>query len=305
MNRSETRGQLAIDAFIGWLDTQKGFSQATQAAFRSDLCQLEAWLAQRNQTLDRAGELELGDLQAFAASLFRSGLAKSSIARKLAAARCFFRHLLRQGKIETDPARNLHNPKQEKIQPRLLNVDEAFAALDCMPGEGTEATLARDKALAELLYGSGLRISEALALDAQDISPASTAVRVLGKGSRERICPLSDTCRDALALWLAARPSLALPSETALFVGNRGKRLNRRQAGRIIAGLCAAAGLNKTVSPHGLRHSFASHLLAAGADMRSVQELLGHSRLATTQRYTLLGLEKIISVYDAAHPRAR
>lgn len=299
-----TKGRLAIDAFIGWLDTQKGFAAATQAAFRSDLYQLEDWLTARNQTLAGAGDLELSDLQAFAGSLFRAGLAKSSIARKLATARCFFRYLLRQGKIESDPARNLHNPKQEKIQPRMLNVDEAFAMLDCVPGNGTEATAARGKALAELLYGSGLRISEALALDVKDIDSAHAAVRVLGKGARERVCPLSETCQDALSIWLAARPGIANPSESALFVGNRGKRLNRRQAGRIIANLCAGAGLNKTVSPHGLRHSFASHLLAAGADMRSVQELLGHSRLATTQRYTHLGLEKIISIYDSAHPRS-
>lgn len=302
---NKTSGQLAVDVFIGWLDTQKGFSPATQTAFRTDLYQLEEWLTGRNLSLAEAGKIDLRDLQAWGAALFRAGLAKSSIARKLASVRCFFRYLLRQGKLATDPAHGLHNPKQDKIKPRLLNVDEAFAVLDCTPQNGTEATIARDKALAELLYGSGLRISEALALNLLDLDQNSKTIRVHGKGDKERLCPLSDTCREALHIWLSLRPVIALPSEKALFVGNRGKRLNRRQAARIIEALCADADLNKTISPHGMRHSFASHLLAAGADMRSVQELLGHSRLATTQRYTHLGLEKIISIYDSAHPRAK
>ncbi len=302
---NSTRGQLEIDAFIIWLDTQKGFSRATQTAFRSDLYQLEEWLSSRNQTLARPSELCLADLQAWAAALFRDGLAKSSISRKLASARCLFRHLLRQGKIAIDPARNLHNPRQDKTRPRMLNVDETFALLDCAPATGSEATVARNKALAELLYGSGLRISEALALDISDLhGRVAHTIRVFGKGGKERLCPLSETCEEALSAWLALRSSIALSTEKAIFVGDRGKRLNRRQAGRIIASLCGEAGLNKSISPHGLRHSFASHLLEAGADLRSVQEMLGHSRLATTERYTHLGVEKIISIYDAAHPRS-
>lgn len=304
MNIPDSAGKMSIDSFIAWLATQRGYSQATQDSFQCDLYQCEQWLTEKNLTLAKADKIELRDLQAWGASLFRQGLAKSSISRKLASVRCFLRYLCKRGRLKTNPGRNLHNPKQESIQPRMLNVDETFALLDSTPCQGTEATIARDRALAELLYGSGLRISEALGLDVDDIRNGVRLISVYGKGGKQRLCPLSETCVDALALWLEARVSLALPSERALFVGNRGKRLNRRQAQRILANMCREAGLEKTISPHGLRHSFASHLLAAGADMRTVQELLGHAHLATTQRYTHLGLEKITSIYDAAHPRS-
>jgi integrase/recombinase XerC len=164
---------------------------------------------------------------------------------------------------------------------------------------------ARDLCLAELLYGSGLRISEALSLDAGRLSADSGgAVRILGKGGKERLAPMTDAAKKALSVWLFLRPVLAAPEERALFVGARGRRLNRREAQRIIEYLCRRAGLPQPVSPHGLRHSFATHILEAGADLRSVQELLGHSRLTTTQRYTHLNLAHLMAVYDKAHPKA-
>ena len=164
--------------------------------------------------------------------------------------------------------------------------------------------LCRDLALAELLYGSGLRISEALGLDIDDVQLSSRVLRVMGKGSRQRLAPLSDTSCDSLKSWLDERPLMAQPDEPALFVGARGSRLNRREAARIVERLCRRAGLDFTVSPHSLRHSFATHLLTAGADLRSVQELLGHSRLTTTQRYTQVSLEHLMEAYDKAHPKA-
>ena len=164
---------------------------------------------------------------------------------------------------------------------------------------------ARDICLAELLYGSGLRVSEALALDAGRLSAESESLRIMGKGGKERLTPLTDTAKTALAVWLSLRPALAPPGERALFVGVRGKRLNRREAQRVIESLCRRAGLPQPVSPHGLRHSFATHLLEAGADLRSVQELMGHARLATTQRYTHLNLAHLMAVYDKAHPKAK
>jgi integrase/recombinase XerC len=166
------------------------------------------------------------------------------------------------------------------------------------------AVSARDICLAELLYGSGLRVSEALALDAGRLSADAASVRILGKGNKERMAPMTDTAKAALSAWLPLRPLLASPGERALFVGVRGKRLNRREAIRIIEELCRRAGLPQPVSPHGLRHSFATHLLEAGADLRSVQELMGHARLATTQRYTHLTLAHLMAVYDKAHPKA-
>lgn len=168
-----------------------------------------------------------------------------------------------------------------------------------------QAVRARDLCLAELLYGSGLRISEALALDAGRISADSEAIRIMGKGGKERLAPVTDTAKTALAAWLLLRPTLVAPGERALFVGVRGKRLDRREARNIIEALCRRAGLPQPVSPHGLRHSFATHLLEAGADLRSVQELMGHARLTTTQRYTHLNLAHLMAVYDKAHPKAK
>jgi integrase/recombinase XerC len=179
--------------------------------------------------------------------------------------------------------------------------NEAQAVAD---REKTAAVNTRDLCLAEILYGSGLRVSEALSLNEGRINGESAALRILGKGGKERLAPLTDTARIALDAWLAQRSLLADPAERALFVGERGRRLNRREALRIIDRLCRQAGLPQAVSPHALRHSFATHLLEAGADLRSVQELMGHSRLSTTQRYTHLNLAHLTAVYDKAHPKS-
>ena len=237
------------------------------------------------------------------------------MARKLAAARTFFRYQQRMGRTENNVAAQVRNPKQEQRHPRVLNVDQAFAVLDTpdalavsgspriSPATG-DALAARDHALAELLYGSGLRISEALGLDVTDLRLEEGVARVFGKGARERMSPLSDTSVTALRAWLEQRGTLAPEHEKALFVGARGGRLDRREAMRRIERLCRNAGV-EPVSPHALRHSFATHLLDAGADLRSVQELLGHQRLTTTQRYTRVSLERLMHLYDEAHPRAQ
>ncbi len=279
-------------------------------------------------SLDSPEHITKRHVQRFLAELHRQRIAKSSVARKLSALRAFFRFLLRLRRVTADPTAGVHNPKQEQRHPHALNVDQAFALLDerkqrkamatahatacaAHAGHGADSgpsdavLLARDLALAELLYGSGLRVSEALDLDVLDADPASGVVRVMGKGGRERMSPLSDTARDALAAWLAVRHEVDEGrGEPALFLGARGGRLNRRQAARIIEALCLRAGLPQAISPHGLRHSFATHLLEAGADLRSVQELLGHARLSTTQRYTHLTLSRLVDVYDRAHPRS-
>ncbi len=300
---------LLIGAFLAWLAVQNGASDATQKAYGTERAQLAAFLREQGVDLARPREVSRRHIQAFLAWLFRRGEAKSSMARKLAAVRSFFRFLLRGGRISENVAAQVRTPRQEKHHPRALNVDETFARLDAPkaapPSEAHAARLlCRDLALAELLYGSGLRISEALGLDLDDVQVHSRVLRVMGKGSRERLAPLSDTSCAALSAWLDERSYVALPEEQALFVGARGARLNRREAARIIAGLCRRAGLDFTVSPHSLRHSFATHLLAAGADLRSVQELLGHRRLTTTQRYTQVSLEHLIRAYDQAHPRS-
>ncbi|MDR2745091.1 MAG: tyrosine recombinase XerC [Desulfovibrio sp.] len=295
--------------YLEWLVLQKGCSEATCGAYRADLTQFAAFLEDRRLSITCPQNIGRKDIQAFLAALFLRNEAKSSMSRKLAALRSFFQFLLRRGLVKENTARLVRNPRQEKRHPRVLNVDETFALLDTRsPSAENDLTVEwlhqRNLALAELLYGSGLRISEALGLDMEDYRPKTNVLRVMGKGSRERLAPLSDTSVVALSAWLKARQHFAVPGEHALFVGVRGRRLQRREAARIIAALCRQAGLTFTVSPHSLRHSFATHLLIAGADLRSVQELLGHKRLTTTQRYTQVSLEHLVSAYDKAHPRS-
>ena len=309
------RSPLFIEAFLTWMAVQKGASEATQKAYAVDLGQLAEFLRGQGVSLGQPQTVTRRHIQSFLAWLFRKGDAKSSMARKLAAARSFFRFQQRGGRVTENVAALVRNPRQEKRHPRTLNVDETFALLDSTKGPAggggpvsgsaeEERILCRDLALAELLYGSGLRISEALGLDVDDVQLSSRVLRIMGKGSKERLSPLSDTSHESLKRWLEERPLLALPEEPALFVGTRGGRLNRREAARIVERLCQRAGLTFTVSPHSLRHSFATHLLEAGADLRSVQELLGHQRLTTTQRYTQVSLESLMQTYDHAHPKA-
>ena len=293
-----------IDEYLAAIVAEKGYSEATRASYERDLRQFAEWLAAEYPEATEPGQISFRHLQARAASLFKENYAKSSMARKLSATRSFFHYLLKKKYIANNPAERVHNPRQEKRCPRFLNADEAFALLDTDNEEKGSVCRSRDLALAELLYGSGLRVSEALALNIEDANPENAMIRVMGKGSRERIAPLSDSCRDSLRVWLENRSSWAPPTERALFVGKRGGRLGRREAVRILEAMSAKAGLGRGVSPHGLRHSFATHLLAAGADLRSVQELLGHKKVTTTERYTHLSLEHLIAVYDRAHPRS-
>ncbi|MGE4296873.1 MAG: tyrosine recombinase XerC [Desulfovibrionaceae bacterium] len=293
----------AAGAFLGYLSIEKGYSDATVAAYEQDLRQFEAFLQRSGHTLDAPRGITRDAVRGFVAELHRLHARKSSMARKLSTLRTFFRYLARRGRVDADPTAGVGNPKQDKPQPRSLNVDQTFALLKAEAAP--DATMVRDLALAELLYGSGLRISEALSLTVYGVNPDAGEVRVMGKGSKERVAPLSDASREALAAWLAARRAFDPDGlEDALFLGVRGAPLQRREANRIIERLCQRAGLPQAISPHGLRHSFASHLLEAGADLRVVQELLGHARIVTTQRYTHLNLAQIMATYDKAHPRA-
>ena len=301
--------------FLAWLEYQKGASEASVEAYAQDILDFESYLDEFGVSLARPAEIDKQMIQGFMAHLFRNGLAPSSRARKLSALRSLFRHLQRTHKIESDPTAGVRNPKQDQRHPAMLNVDQMFSLLAeagenltapatvCTP---EEALALRDKALLELLYGSGLRISEALDLDVDDIRSGATALLVMGKGSKQRQILLSDTSTAALTRWMEAR-SLVPPQygERALFIGKRGKRLNRRQAARLLDEHAKLAGIPQHVSPHDLRHSFATHMLEGGADLRAVQELLGHSRISTTQRYTHLDLNALTRIYDAAHPLSR
>lgn len=295
-------------AYLDHLRVEKGYSPATLAAYAEDLAQFEASLTGRGLTLAAPEAVTLEAARGFLAELHRRRVAKSSMGRKLSTLRGLFLFLRRKKRVPGDPLAGLKNPRTDKRQPKALNVDEAVALVT--PGPDSQASdgsreACRDLALAELLYGSGLRVSEAMTLDVDDLDLSQGVARVMGKGGKERLAPLSDAARERLREYARRRAEFApAPRERAFFLGARGGRLDRRQAARIIDALAREAGIAKHAHPHMLRHSFATHLLESGADMRSVQELLGHARLSTTQRYTHLDLARLMRVYDQAHPRS-
>ncbi len=292
-----------VQVFMTYMDVEKRSSSATLRSYEKDLSQFEEFLNSRRKSLATPEKVTPDQIRAFLAKLHAARLAKSTMSRKLSSMRSFFKYMTKHRFIPNDPMVGIRNPKQEMRHPRSLNVDQAVSIMDAHVGD--EPADKRDIALAELLYGSGLRVSEAITLDIYDVDTSSGIVRVSGKGNKERLSPLSDTARKALDAYLVVRSELG-PSleEQALFVGNRGGRINRRQVNRILARMAEGAGVYGGVHPHMLRHSFASHMLQSGADMRSVQELLGHEHLSTTQRYTHLNLQQIMNVYDKAHPLA-
>ncbi|WP_320005789.1 tyrosine recombinase XerC [Maridesulfovibrio sp.] len=289
--------------FMTYLDVEKRSSAATLRSYEKDLAQFEEFLEGRKVTLASPENITPDHVRGFLAKLHAKRLAKSTLSRKLSSLRSFFKYMSKHRFIPKDPMIGIRNPKQEIRHPRSLNVDQAVNLMDAHVGD--EPADKRDLALAEMLYGSGLRVSEAITIDLFDVDTSSGVVRISGKGNKERLSPMSDAARKAVDDYLKVRAELG-PSleEQALFVGNRGGRLNRRQVNRILARMAEGAGLHEGVHPHMLRHSFASHMLQSGADMRSVQELLGHEHLSTTQRYTHLNLQQIMNVYDKAHPLA-
>lgn len=295
--------QKNVNLFLAHLEFQKAYSQATVRAYATDLEEFEIFLQGLSLSLSYLEKVQKKHIQKYLAYLFQQKLAKSSMARKMSCLRSFFRFMLQKKIIHENPTAGIANPKQEIHHPTMLNVDQIVSMLD----EEIEGDFSyRDKALLELLYGSGLRISEALALNLQDFHEQRNTIKVFGKGGKERIVPLSDTSKKALIDWIEKRETVATNlQELALFIGKRGKRLNRREANRIIEIYRKKVGIATSVSPHDLRHSFATHLLEGGADLRSVQELLGHSKIATTQRYTHLDMDMLLKVYDKAHPFAK
>jgi site-specific recombinase XerD len=240
-------------------------------------------------------------LRRFLAELGRRGYARASLARKAATVRSLFDLLASRGLVATDPARGLATGRGGRSLPRVLRVDEVERLL-AVPGDDPAGL--RDRALLEFLYASGARVSELVGLDDAAVDLAAGTARLYGKGAKERLVPLGEPVRAALARWLdAGRPQLAPAATTAVFCGAGGERLDPRTVRRIVQRRATEAGLSK-VTPHTLRHSYATHLLEGGADLRSVQELLGHAALATTQIYTHVTREQLRSAYEQAHPRA-
>jgi integrase/recombinase XerC len=284
----------AVDEFLGYLAVERGASSHTLRGYRSDLADCSAFLERR-----RLGVLAAADaraLRAYLADLHERGLARTSVARRLAALRSFYRFLVHRGQARANPARELSSPKLPKRLPTYLPIDESEALLRA---DGpTTATTSRDRAVLELFYATGVRVAELAGLSVEDLDLRDGAVRVFGKGSKERIVPVGGKAVRALRAYLGGR------ADGPLFLNGRGGRLTVRSLHRIVRGRARAAGLSRRVSPHTLRHTFATHLLDAGADLRLIQELLGHSRLGTTQKYTHVTTDRLMKVYDAAHPRA-
>ncbi|PYM76450.1 MAG: tyrosine recombinase XerC [Candidatus Rokuibacteriota bacterium] len=285
-------------AFLRHLASEQDASPHTLRSYRADLLEFvqHASHGERGEWL---AAVDTRTVRAFLVRLHERGLDAVTIARKLAAVRSWFRFLVRRGVLERNVAREVRGPRTPKKLVSFLPVDEAAVLMDARPAGGPERP--RDAAVLELLYASGLRVSELAGLDLDDVDRARQTVRVLGKGRKERIVPYGGRAASALAAHLASRGDDRGP----LFANRRGGRLTVRSIHSIVRRRALACGITRRVSPHTLRHTFATHLLDAGADLRMIQELLGHSRLSTTQRYTHVGTDQLMRAYDAAHPRAR
>lgn len=292
----------ALQGFDRFLVAERNCSPHTRRAYGSDLAQMVGHLGPEA----RPEAVTADDLRGFLAAGHRR-LHPASLGRKLAAIRAFYRWLARELDLPRDPSAGLAGPKQPPRLPRPLSVDDCAAIADAPPPDAGAAAL-RDQALVELLYGAGLRVGEVVALDVRDLDLLGREVRVLGKGRKERSVPLPEAARQALGAWLAWRRRPGYQGEP-LFVtlpgGRPGARLGDRAVRRLLARRAAAAGVADRVHPHRLRHSYATHLLDMGADLREIQELLGHESLSTTQRYLAVSAERLFQVYDRAHPRAR
>ena len=286
----------AVGSFLEYLSVERGASAHTLRGYTADLTEFSRFLAEEG--IGGFSSADARAVRAHVARLHQRKLSKATIARKLAAVRSCFRFLARRGTLETNPARQVRSPRLGRRLPSFLPVDEATASLDA--GPGPEAAAVRDHALVEVLYGSGLRVAEGCGLDVDDLDEGRRTVRVLGKGDKERVVPIGERALEALAAHLAVRGRRRGP----LFLNRRGGRLTPRSAHRIVRAWARRSSIDQRVTPHTLRHSFATHMLSAGADLRLIQELLGHSRLSTTQRYTHVSPEHLMKVYDRAHPRA-
>ncbi|MAL06316.1 MAG: tyrosine recombinase XerD [Microbacterium sp.] len=302
----------ALDRYLRHLTIERGLSPHSLAAYRRDLTRYLAWLETRDVT--DVAALTANDVDAFLAEV-ASGEprpAASSLARLQSSVRGLHRFALREGWTEVDPTTRLVAPKLPKRLPKALTIDQVDRLLDgAGPAPGAQhdasAVQLRDRALLELLYATGARVSEAVSLDVDDVIDTEI-VRVRGKGSKERIVPLGSYAREALGAYLTrVRPDLARRGRASarLFLGVRGAPLSRQSAWLVIQDAAERAGLDAHVSPHTLRHSFATHLLQGGADVRVVQELLGHASVATTQIYTHVSVDTLREVYASSHPRAR
>ncbi len=292
---------LSINAFLDHLRIERQSSRHTISSYEDDLLQFEAYLTESIGEGADPTAVDARRLRSYTVWLGAKGYAASTVARRLASLRSFFRYQRRQGVVLADPASGLRNPKQPKRLPKFLSIDDVIRLLDAIP---TDTSLGvRDRAMFETLYGGGLRVSELVGIDLDDLDAEQALIRVRGKGRRERLAPVGPMAMAWIGRWIGARPPV-IAGEGAVFLNQRGTRLTTRSVGRLLEGHLIGHGLDPSSSPHTLRHSFATHLLDSGADLRSVQELLGHRSLTTTQIYTHVTQERLVDAYQSAHPRA-
>ena len=300
-----------IDSFVESISSEKGYSENTCRAYRHDLGEFAGYLSDRN-ALDKndAGndrfvvdDVDALMIRGYLGFLYKKNK-KSTMARKLAALRTFFRYLVKRGVVTDNPADSVLTPKQDQKIPLYLPVDEMFRLLDAVQTD-TLADL-RNRAMFETLYSCGIRVSELAGMDQTDVDFVNSSIRVLGKGNKERIVPIGKKALAAIRAYrerLNPESGMPLPQDGPLFLNLRNGRLTARSIARLLEKLVKACGIHTPVSPHVLRHTFATHMLDAGADLRVVQELLGHKSLSTTQRYTHVSMDRLMETYDKAHPR--
>lgn len=299
--RANTAVGKAIEQFIRSLK-ERNASKHTIKAYAGDLENFSAYIGSRSwKSIDHL------TIRGFLSELYAKGLSKTSVARALAAVRSLYRCLAQQGAAEQNPAALVATPKLPKKLPRVPTIEEMNVVIDGAMPE-VAAFPERDRLMLELLYGCGIRNSELICINVGDIRLSSEAILIRGKGKKERYVPFGDSVRAALATYLPVRQEgLAKLKKTtsALLINHRGGRLTTRSVGRIVKKIAVAKGLSPDVHPHTLRHAFGTHLLEEGADLRAIQEMLGHERLSTTQRYTQLSMKHVLQVYDETHPRAK
>ncbi len=297
------------EQYLDYLRLVRNYSANTLKAYRRDLEEFNNYLAPDEFGADGPSPEEIDHItiREFLGELYRRGDSRTSVIRKLAAIRSFFRYLHREGHVQANPARLVHTPRAVRRHPKVLQVEEIEKILQ-LPPATTELGL-RDRAILELLYASGIRVGELVDLNLEDCALDERLVKVRGKGRRERIVPFGEPARNALQAYLGVRGNLLAKARNsddprALFLNCRGTRLTARSVQRLLEGYCRRAAGVLQVHPHVFRHSFATHLLNRGADLRLIQELLGHARLATTQRYTHLATDELLRTYRRSHPRA-
>ncbi len=302
----------AIEDFEKYMELERNFSPHTRLSYRTDLKQFRQFIADFHLSIEReekskAMHMEPSVIRAFLSFLYKNNVRKVSISRKIATLRSFFKYLMREGKVKFNPAEMVQSPRAEKYLPTFLPVDEIFSLMKA-PFKDDWMGL-RDRTIVEFLYSSGIRAGELVALNLDDVDLGAGLMKIRGKGKKERVVPVGTPALDAAIEYLAKRREALKGRAVAgygspFFINRSGSRLTTRTIGRLVDKYVILSGLNRKIGPHSLRHSFATHLMDAGADLRVIQEMLGHESLSTTQKYTTLSVSRLIEVYDKAHPRA-